>query len=331
MFLQQVNQGKNNWWRWLLTILFTIIGYVIGQVPLFIVMTNAVTKSNDGVLDLLEVEELAQSMNFDAYGINPNMVLVMVLLMFVFAMLGLWFGVATLHKRPFRSLITPMKNINWSKIFFAFGLWTFFSLVLEGASYLMDTENYIFNFEAATFFPLLIIALTLLPIQTSFEEIFMRGYLMQGMSSWAPMRWIPLVLTSVIFGGMHIMNPEVREFGLGIMMTYYMGVGLFLGIITLMDDSLELALGVHAATNIFGALFVTFESSALQTPAIFRLKEVDVTWMIPVFFIAAAAFTFICAKKYGWTDWSNVYGPIQHPNNNAETELADSGLLDDSL
>jgi uncharacterized protein len=111
------------------------------------------------------------------------------------------------------------------------------------------------------------------------------------------------------------MNPEVGEFGTGIMMTYYMGVGLFLGILTLMDDSLELALGVHAATNIFGAIFVTFEKSALQTPAIFRLQEVDVTYMIPIFFVAALLFTFVCAKKYQWSDWSKIYGPVNHPAN----------------
>ncbi|MFT5261523.1 MAG: membrane protease YdiL (CAAX protease family) [Polaribacter sp.] len=310
MFLKKVRDANHDWWRWLATILLVFGGYVLGQIPLFWLMNKAVSDANDGTTDLAEVNELAQSMDFASYGMDQNLVLVTVLLMFVFGTLALWLGIAKIHGRPFRTLITPLKQLNWSKIFFSFGLWMLFSLVLEGGSYFIDSDNYTFNFELSSFIPLLIISLTLLPIQTSFEELFMRGYLMQGISLWAPMRWIPLLITSIIFGLMHIMNPEVQAFGMWLMMSYYMGVGLFLGILTLMDDSLELALGVHAATNIFGALFVTFESSALQTPAVFQLKEVEVQYMIPVFFVAALLFTVVCARKYGWSEWSRIYGQV---------------------
>ncbi len=328
MFLKKGKEGKNDWWRWLSTILLVFAAYVLGQLPLFFLMNKAVSDANDGEANLAEVNELAQSMDFSAYGMDQNVVLVTVLLMFVFATLALWLGIAKIHGRPFRTLITPLAKLNWSKIFFSFGLWMLFSLVLEAGSYFIDTENYTFNFELSKFIPLLVISLTLLPIQTSFEELFMRGYLMQGISLWAPMRWIPLLITSIIFGLMHIMNPEVQAFGMGLMMTYYMGVGLFLGILTLMDDSLELALGVHAATNIFGALFVTFESSALQTPAVFKLQEVDVKYMIPVFFVAALLFTAVCARKYGWSDWSRVYGAVSI-DEKGEEFWADSELQDD--
>ena len=306
MFLQAANQGKNEWWRWLSTLVLVIAGYLIGQMPITGLLIKVVMENNGGELNMEEMESLARSMDFGSYGINPNLVLVMVLLMFVFAMLGMWIGVVKIHKRPFLSLITPYENIRWSRVFFSFGLWALLSMLLEAVSYMYDPENYLFQFEAKAFFPLLIISFVLLPIQTSFEEMFMRGYLMQGIYRWAKVPWIPLVISSLLFGSMHIMNPEVSKFGIGIMMSYYVGVGLFLGILTLMDDSLELALGVHAATNIFGALFVTFDASALQTPAIFRLQEVDVTYMIPVFFASAVFFTFICARKYGWKDWSKI-------------------------
>jgi membrane protease YdiL (CAAX protease family) len=313
MFLQQTNKGKNDWWRWLLTILLVVVGYVLGQLPFTFLLFKAGIASSDGQMDVAQMEAIAKTMDFEGLDMDSNLILVLLLLMFVCAMIGLWIGVTKIHKRPFRTLTTAFEKINWGKIFFSFSLWMLFSVVLETISYFMDPANYVYNFDAATFFPLLLISLTLLPIQTSFEELFMRGYLMQGISRWSVVRWIPLLITSALFGLMHLMNPEVAEFGTSIMMTYYMGVGLFLGILTLMDDSLELALGVHAATNIFGAIFVTFEKSALQTPAIFRLQEVDVTYMIPIFFVAALLFTFVCAKKYNWSDWSKVYGPVNHP------------------
>jgi hypothetical protein len=89
-------------------------------------------------------------------------------------------------------------------------------------------------------------------------------------------------------------------------MTYYIGVGLFLGIITLLDNSLELALGIHAATNIYGALFVTFKGSALQTPALFRISEMNVSLMLLLFFIMAALFMLIAGRKYKWNNMGEI-------------------------
>ena len=53
-------------------------------------------------------------------------------------------------------------------------------------------------------------------------------------------------------------------------MIYYIGTGLFLGIVTLMDEGLELALGFHAANNLFTALLVTADWTAFKTYSIFK-------------------------------------------------------------
>ena len=62
---------------------------------------------------------------------------------------------------------------------------------------------------------------------------------------------------------MHIANPEVGKLGM-IIMVYYIGTGFFLGIMTLMDEGLELALGFHAANNLIGALLVTADWTAFK-------------------------------------------------------------------
>ncbi len=137
---------------------------------------------------------------------------------------------------------------------------------------------------------------------------------MQGTSLLVPMRWIPLIFTSALFGFMHMMNEEVSAFGVGPTMVYYIGTGLFLGIITLMDDSLELALGVHAATNIYSSLFVTFEASSLKTAAIFEMKYVDMNEMLIAFFAIASIYVWIVARKNNWSNWAaRCLGPIQTP------------------
>jgi hypothetical protein len=73
-----------------------------------------------------------------------------------------------------------------------------------------------------------------------------------------------------------------------------------LGFITLKDKSLEIALAVHAANNMFSSLFLTFEGSALETEAIFREKEMDPMTMMPYYFVSMFAFLLICSFVFGW-------------------------------
>ena len=113
------------------------------------------------------------------------------------------------------------------------------------------------------------------------------------------------MMTSLIFGFMHILNPEVTKMGY-IIMVYYIGTGLFLGIITLMDDGMELALGFHAANNLVGALLVTSDWTVFQTHSIFKdvsEPEAGVDVLLPIVVIFPILL-FIFSKKYGWTDWT---------------------------
>ena len=118
--------------------------------------------------------------------------------------------------------------------------------------------------------------------------------------------WIGLFLTSFIFGCLHIFNPEVQKLGLGILI-YYIGTGLFLGIITLMDEGIELALGFHAANNLITALLVTSSWTAFQTESILidisdpsLVGETIISMLIlyPLFYI-------YMYKKYKWSDLKN--------------------------
>lgn len=117
-------------------------------------------------------------------------------------------------------------------------------------------------------------------------------------------RLVPLVITSVIFGTMHIFNPEVEKMGY-IILVYYIGTGFFLGIITLMDDGMELALGFHAANNLIGALLITSDWSAFQTHSILKdmsTPSVGLEILVPIIIIfPILLFTF--SKKYNWTNW----------------------------
>lgn len=312
MFLKAAYIGRNKWYLYLITVILVVVGTVIGQLPLLGVMfykaeVNGIAQS--------EVAGMMESMDFTPLGMDQNLTVFLLLLSFVVGLIFLWIGIRFIHGKPFEAIITPTSKTNWKKVFFSFGLWMFMTMVLEYVFYLLNPSIYTYQFNQEAFLILLAIALFIFPLQTSFEELVFRGYLMQGISLLSKYRFIPLILTSVGFGVMHFMNPEVEKFGLGLSMTYYIGVGLFLGILTLMDDGLELALGIHAATNIYAALFVTFDESAVQTAAIFHTSEVNMELMLVGFFVTAVIFTFIVSKKYRWGGWEKCYGEIEKPHN----------------
>ncbi len=126
---------------------------------------------------------------------------------------------------------------------------------------------------------------------------------------------VPLLLTSVAFGLLHGMNPEVEKLGY-IVMVFYIGTGLLLGILTLMDQGTELALGFHAANNIVAAVFVSQTWTVFQTEALFidsAEPSVGMETFLPVFVIYPIIL-FIFSKKYHWTDWKGkLFGKIEKP------------------
>ncbi|HEY9295299.1 MAG TPA: CPBP family intramembrane glutamic endopeptidase, partial [Phormidium sp.] len=80
---------------------------------------------------------------------------------------------------------------------------------------------------------------------------------------------IPVLVSSLIFAVLHLGNPEVKS-SFFILAIFYFGLSLFLAIITVKDNSLELALGVHAANNLFTVLLVNPTNSALPAYSVFN-------------------------------------------------------------
>lgn len=307
-YIQQAFNYKHDFWRYLVGSLLIFIASVIGQIP-FTIFT--IYKGVQKGLDLTQMDQ-----NDLLNMLEPNLNLFLLLISFAFGLAGLFIIVRTLHDQTIVSLTTARKKIDWKRIWFAFFFWGIISSGLVLIDYYMNPEGYEYNFEMNRFIILAIIAVALIPIQTSLEEYIFRGYLMQGFGTLAKNRWFPLLLTSLIFGLLHIANPEVEKLGYSIMV-YYIGTGLFLGIITLMDEGMELALGFHAANNLFTALLVTANWTAFQTHSILKdvaepsLEFIDL--ILPVFIIFPIL-TFIFGKIYKWNNWKEkLFGKFEVP------------------
>lgn len=319
MFFQRATSGKNHFLLYIATIFIVIVGYALGQTPLVIVQTMQVKKHSD--ITTADVNQFLETMDFSILKLSSNVGLILMISIFIFAMLAFMLAIKYLHKLPFQRLITPNKSINWKKILFGFGLWFVIALVFEGILALMHPETYYLNFKPMSWVFLLVICILLLPIQTSLEELVIRGYMMPALSLLTGNKWIPWVVTSMIFGLIHGANPEVERFGFWTMQIYYIGAGLFLGLITVLDDSLELALGVHAATNIFGAAFFSFDGSVLQTDSLVKANDINPYLMSLTFLLGAVIFIVVCNKKYKWGGFKMLFEPIG--KNNSSTAFVD--------
>ncbi len=295
MFLMNAFIPANNFIKYIYGTILILIATIIGQVPL--ILAIVAKSAADGKAFPTDQNEMMQVL-------DKNTNLFLMLLSFAVALVGLYFVVRIQHNQKFKDIVTSRKKIDWSRFFFAFSIWGAFQVISVAISYFAEPEEYIWNFNLVPFLILFLIAIVMLPIQTSTEELVFRGYLMQGFGLLAKNKWVPLLVTSVSFGLLHSANPEVEKMG-NIAMIYYIGTGLFLGIMVLMDEGLELSLGFHAANNLFAALLVTSDWSALQTNSI--LKDVaepsagfEIVFPVLVIF---PILLFIFSKKYNWTNW----------------------------
>ena len=265
---------------------------LLGQIPLSVA--------------LLLSDKTPQTMDEMYQILDANLVLVLSLFSFVCAFVGLYVVVEKLHHQKFITIITSRTKVDWKRVFLSFGVWSIVSIIAFFNTYLIDPDTIIWQFKPLPFFLLFCITIVLMPIQTTTEELVFRGYLMQGFYNLAQNKWFPLLMTSIIFGTMHIFNPEVEKMGY-LILVYYIGTGLFLGIITLMDEGTELALGFHAANNMVASLLVTSDFTVFQTPSIFKVisePSINFEVFIPVL-ILFPLLGYFFSKIYKWSNWKD--------------------------
>ncbi|MCD8449057.1 CPBP family intramembrane metalloprotease [Tenacibaculum dicentrarchi] len=307
-FIQQAYKGRNNWLYYFAAITLILFGWqLIGILPLALV----------AILHSKNLGEFSNAANesFMTLGIDKNLFLFLMILMFAIGLFFLFLSIKFIHKRAIKTLITSRENIDWSRFWFGFITWGIVAVSVTLLGVFLSPENYIWNFKPVPFFTLVAVSFLFLPLQTSFEELLFRGYFMQSLGVLFKNRWVPLIITSVAFGLLHGANPEVEKLGY-ISMVFYIGTGFFFGITTLMDKGTELSLGLHAVNNIVAAFLVTTNWTVFQTDALFidtSEPSVGIEMFLPVF-VLYPLILLLFSKKYGWKNWKDkLFGQIEKP------------------
>jgi membrane protease YdiL (CAAX protease family) len=282
-FLQAGQAGHHSLWRYLVTFLIIVLA-----VFSFNIFTSIAIVTVTGTTDLNSMP--------------PVWVFLLAMSTFPPAAIALLFCVQSIHGRRIKTLITPQSKPNLKWLWTSSIIWLVLSLLGDlFLAFVATPGNYQFTFNPGQFIVFALLALFLLPIQTSTEELFFRSYLLQGLSRMSRSVWIPVLLSSLAFAALHIANPEVAQYGFWTMMVFYFGIGLLLAWVTLYTEGLEAALGLHLANNVYAALFVTFPGSALNTPAVFSMKDYFPVLSLAVFLVLAVLYALIIRRiKRSW-------------------------------
>jgi len=267
LYLAQAQNGKNRWWRYLLGILAVLILWQVGAGILII----PVLIQNQG-----DLPEKPTPVSF-----------ALLLLGFGYLLLGTWAVNRVLHGRSVLSLTTALDRVNWKRIFFAAAIWMVAMSLVAVVEAVLYPGRYVLNSNPAAVLPYFLLGLVLIPIQTSAEEYFFRGYLLQASSLLFGNPFVLALVNGILFALPHLFNPEVGVMGVGLSVAFYAAMGFFLTLLTLRSQGLELALGIHAANNFFTAVFANYVTTALPSESLFVIQTLDALYGFVAFVVAA--------------------------------------------
>jgi uncharacterized protein len=281
-YVEAARRGGHRWWRYLLGLVVILFAWlVVGSAASLLV-----------AFALGGREGIAAFGQADSSVLGPLGHFLGIMASFLFFFAGVLLAVTLVHRRHPRTLVTARERISWRRVIQGFVAWFLPAILVLGlGQYLFYPDTVSFTPDLATFALFVPLALVFTAVQTTTEELFFRGYVVQGASLvWANRVFLALA-AAVVFTLPHLLNPEASTGGwLTVLLTYFLGPGLVWTVVSLVDGTTELAIGAHFANNIGGILLINTTGSAISAPALFTVSEYHATYgalsvlvVIPVF------------------------------------------------
>lgn len=279
-FFSQTRFGKSKIDSWLPGFFIVIGTFFLGQIISAVILVVALIMENPDLFDGKFDAGSFQATFKNAIAGSPLLYAVL-LVSFLFPFFATFFVVKSFHNRFARTVLTAASRFRWKRCFTAAAITFLAAGGLAAFGHVMGFAPIAFTFDANVFFFFAIVSLLLIPFQSAAEEIVVRGYFNQGIGHYVNNKWVVFVITSALFALLHLANPESQsgaEAGasqhLLVMGAYFM-FGFLLSVIVYFEGGLEAVIGVHIANNLFVAVFVNYEGSALPTPTVFMAPASD--------------------------------------------------------
>lgn len=259
---------KRNGLKGLLVTGFCFIAILLSNQPLKLFLRRMQEQGLDEA-----VGRVIREGNLQALNLSTGLEFFFLFFPFFMVLAALILGFGVFMNRPVNELIRLTGGPRWKKMLQAGLIW----LILQGATDLLLSRflpgAYRLDFQWKPWLIMNAWLLLYVPVQTAAEEFFFRGFLMDMLGGWHKGRWIALWLPALIFTLLHVPNPELKKYGIALMLPQYLAMALFLGYLSYRDQGLEAAWGVHIANNWYGIALVNLQGSSIPSDSAFTLVD----------------------------------------------------------
>jgi len=177
---------------------------------------------------------------------------------FIGLTLGTALAARLLHKRGFLTLISPDFRMMWPQVRITAQVVIPLYAVFLVVSILFNPPRP--NLDFVTWLAWMPLALPLLLVQTSAEELVFRGYLQQQLAARFSSRWVWMVLPSVVFGLLHYDAGGLKS-NAWLMVVDTAIIGFIAADLTARTGSLGAAITFHFCNNFFAMFLMSIDGS----------------------------------------------------------------------
>lgn len=292
-FIQQSYKGKTDLWRWLL-----LTGLFLTPYFKDFLIANLVAP----LVQILP--------DFNSKKLLSNLLVYLI----IFPVFILLFNL--LHKREFITLITNRNKVDWLRFWLSFVSWCVFSVLMFSIPLFLSPSKYEFRFQLISFLLLLVIFIVIVPFQVFFLTIFLRSYLLQFFSCFIKRPIYSLFFVVVVFSFLmynsHIKHHSVVSF---LMLMHYVILGFVLGLIILLDEGLEIVLGMTLATSLVSIFFVNYKNAQANSYALFIKEGGMESYLVFIAcFVSYPLYVYFLHRVYNWKNWKEkLFNKIEKP------------------
>ena len=272
MFLENVYQGKNELWRYIVSFLLAFFfAFQIIILP-FAILT--IISGPDSIKLVQEKNDI--SVLYSQIGMDPQLGMLIFISLMILCYAIFLIIISKMHKRSIKSFITSRLKVDYKRMLIGFILWLVLSLLLQ-LSLKLFFPSYNISFLSSGINLFHIIALLVLIILSSLQTILLWGYLIQGIALLFRYKWLSVLVVSLILFLLNSSNMRLIDENKLIFMLSIFIYAIFLGTIVVLDNGIEIVIGIgiggsinmllladyfNKKSNILQSLFNYFNESA---------------------------------------------------------------------
>lgn len=291
-FLQQSLNGQNSWWRY---------GIVLG---VFLTPFLSGLINNYFLKPLLIFFEAKGTLRFAIIQFKYIVLLVLFLSLF-----------SLLHKRSYKELITSRREFSYMRLGLGFAIWGVLLMSVLSTKVISNPDMYEWNFKLTPFLKLFVLSLLLLPFRVFFTAVFMNSYILQMFTGIFKKAWLSFFVSVLFFSALMCLNniSVIKALG-NQMVIYYLALSILVYLIIILDEGIEIVLGMFLVSTLISRLFIAYTASKTQLDTIFIKqgnRDADLfVYVIPL--ICFPLFFMILYKIYSWVDWrEKLFGKVE--------------------